>query len=138
MVTRFIKKWHQMRLYPILIFCFLHNINLDFHPGEWFNILFPKSRTKNTHLKAVTSEELRYWKNTKAMILNTGRRGGKYKGFKDFTKKEMMAHLGVYLLHGISPPPQIDMKFISSLDDPVNGSTLCNKIFVSAGVTHHK
>ena len=59
--------------------------------------------------------------------------GGKYKVFEYFTKKEMMAHLGVYLLHGISPAPQIEMKSISSLDNPVNGSNMCNKIFGRAG-----
>ena len=72
---------------PNLDFLFLHNINLDYHPAEWLNILFPKSRTKNTHPKAVTIEEFQYWKNTKAMMENSGRRGGKYKGFEDFTKK---------------------------------------------------
>ena len=50
----------------------------------------------------------------------------------------MMAHLGVYLLHGISPAPQIYMKFISSLGDPVNGYNLCNEIFGRVGVTRHK
>ena len=67
---------------------FLHNINLDSHPAECFNILFTKSRTKNTHPQAVTIEEFQYWKNKKAMISNTGRRGGKYKGFEDFTKNK--------------------------------------------------
>ena len=123
---------------PNIDFLFLHNINLDFHPGEWFNILFPKLRTKNTHLKSVTIEELQYWTNTKAMMENAGMRGGEYKGFEDFTKKEIMAHLGVYLLHGISPAPQIEMKFNSSLDDHVNGYNMCNKIFGRAGMTRHK
>ena len=49
-----------------------------------------------------------------------------------------MAHLGVYLNHGISPAPQIEMKFNSSQYDPVNGSNLCNNIFGRAGVTRHK
>ena len=72
------------------------------------------------------------------MMENSVRRGGKYKGFEDFTKKKIMAHLGVYLLHGISPAPKIEMKLISSLDDPVNGSNMCNDIFGRAGVTRHK
>ena len=72
------------------------------------------------------------------MVANVGRIGGKYKGFDNFTKREMMAHLGVYLLHGISPAPQIEMKLISSLEDPVNEYNLCNKIFGRAGVTRHK
>ena len=86
----------------------------------------------------MTIEELQYCTNTKAMMENAGRRGEKYKGFEDFTKKELMAHLGVYLLHGISPDPQIEIKFVLSLDDPVNGSNLCNNIFGRAGVTRQK
>ena len=70
-----------------LDFLFLHNINLDSHPAEWFNILFPKSRTKNTHPKAVKIEYFQSWTNTKEMMANTGRRGDKYKEFEDFTKK---------------------------------------------------
>ena len=72
---------------PNLDLFILHNINLDSHPAEWFNIFFPKSRTKNTHPKSVTIEELQSWTNTNAMMENSGRRGGKYKGFEDFTKK---------------------------------------------------
>ena len=72
---------------PNLDFLFFHNINLDSHPAEWFNIFFPKSHTKNTHPKAVKIEEFQSWTNTKAMMANAGRRGGKYKGFEDFMKK---------------------------------------------------
>ena len=70
---------------PNLDFLFLHNINLDSHPAEWFNIFFPKLRTKNTHLKAVTIEEFQSWTYTKAMMSNAERRGVKYKGFEDVT-----------------------------------------------------
>ena len=50
----------------------------------------------------------------------------------------MMAHLGVYLLHGISPAQQIEMKLVSSLDDPVNGYNMRNEIFGRVGVKCHK
>ena len=49
-----------------------------------------------------------------------------------------MAHLGVYILHGISPAPQIEMKLVSSLDDPVNGYNMRNEIFGRVGVKCHK
>ena len=68
------------------------------------------------------------------MMANAGKRGGKY---KDFNTEEMMAHLGLYLLHGISPAPRIEMKFESSVKDPVNGSDLCSQVFGRAGVTRH-
>ena len=72
------------------------------------------------------------------MMANAGKRGGKYSGFKDLTKRELMAHLGVYLLHSISPSPQIEMKFEYHAEDPVNGSDICNRIFGKQCVTRHK
>ena len=78
------------------------------------------------------------WTNTKAMIANAGKRGGRYKRFVNFNKDELMQHLSLYLLHGISPSPQIEMKFTDQNTDPVSGSTLCNRIFGKQGVTRHK
>ena len=49
-----------------------------------------------------------------------------------------MAHLGVYLLHSLSPSPQIEMKFKCHDEDLVNGSDICNRIFGKQGVTRHK
>ena len=78
------------------------------------------------------------WLNVKTMMANTGKRGGKYTGFKYFTKRELMAHLGVYLLHSIYPSPQIEMKFKCNAEDPVNGSDICNRLFGKKRVTRHK
>ena len=74
----------------------------------------------------------------KAMMANAGKRGGKYSGFKDFTKRESMAHLGVYLLRSISPSPQIEMKFKCHAENPVNGSDTAIVYFGKQGVTRHK
>ena len=71
-------------------------------------------------------------------MANTGKWGGKCKNFKDFHSEEIIAHLGLYLLHGISPAPQIEIKFQSSFDDPVNGSDLCSQVFERVGVTRYK
>ena len=81
------KKMASNATVPKLDLFLLHNINLESHPAEWFNILFPKLRTKNKTRKAVKSEEFQYWTNKKTMMINAGRRGEKYKGFEDFTKK---------------------------------------------------
>ena len=63
------------------------------------------------------------------MMVNAGKRRSKYSGFKDFTKRELMAHLGVYFLHSIYPSPKIEMKFKCHAEDPVNESDICNCIF---------
>lgn len=49
-----------------------------------------------------------------------------------------MAHLAIFLLHSISSSLQVELKFRNHLEDPVNGSDLCNRVFGKRGVTRHK
>ncbi len=39
--------------------------------------------------------------------------------FVIFTKEGIMSHSGLYLLHSISPSPQIEMEFESVYKDPI-------------------
>ena len=55
-------------------------------------------------------------------MLDTGSRGGNYSCFVDFSTHELMSNLSIYLLPGISPSPQIEIKFKSEKEDPVIGS----------------
>ena len=84
-----------------------------------------------TNEKAVTVDDFTSWTNTKALILNAGEGGGRYKTFSLFSVDEIMAHLAIYLLHSISPSPQIEMKFKTQKEDPVNGSDLYTEVFGS-------
>ena len=78
------------------------------------------------------------WMNVKAMMANEGYSGGKYSRPVDFNKTELMSHLALYLLHSISTSLQVEMKFKSEQEDPVNVSSLCNEVFGKTGVTRHK
>jgi len=113
-------------------------INLNSHLSDWFNLFPPRHRDKNTHLKAVKVDELTSWTSTKAMIANDGKRGGRYNRFVDFSKAELIQHLSLYLLHGISPSPQIEMSFTDHTIDPVNSSSLFKSKFGKGGITRHK
>ena len=55
--------------------------------------------------------------------------GGKYSDFKDFTLDELMKHTSLYLLQGLSPSPQIEIKFKLQDEDPVNGNDLVHWAF---------
>ena len=122
---------------PNFGYLFENGIGLESHPVEWFQLFFPMKRTKDTHPKATTMDDLTAWLNVKAKMGNAGR-GGRYKNFRDFDKDEFLSHLSLYLLHALSPSPKLDFKFKSETEDPVNGSTLCNEIFGKGGVTRHK
>ena len=60
---------------------------------------------------------------------NAGGLGGKYKNFENFTTNELMRHIGLYLLQALSPSPQVEMKFASQNEDPVNGNDIVCTLF---------
>ena len=132
------KKQYSDKTVPNLKYLFKNGVNIESHPADYFDLFFPRNRTKDTHPKAVCIDDLNSWTNTKAMMLNAGSRGGKYYRYNDFSKSELMSHLALYLLHGVSPSPQIEMKFSSQDEDPVNGSNLCHRVFGKGGITRHK
>mmetsp|Transcript_29039 Transcript_29039/g.27937 ORF Transcript_29039/g.27937 Transcript_29039/m.27937 type:complete len:80 (-) Transcript_29039:3-242(-) len=78
------------------------------------------NRTKEIHTKAVTIDDHKVWTNVKAMMENTGSRGGTYIRFVDFNTPELILHLALYLLHSFYPSPQVEIKFKSEEEDPVN------------------
>ena len=49
-----------------------------------------------------------------------------------------MQHLGVYILNGISPSPQAEMKFDSQKKNPMNGRDFCFKAFVLCAIRRNK
>ena len=49
-----------------------------------------------------------------------------------------MQHLGVYILNGLSPSPQVDTNFDSQKNNPPNGSDFCYNAFGSCARQRHK
>ena len=60
----------------------------------------------------------------KAVLTNTGKDGVIYRDWKPFTSKELMKHIGVYFLQGVSPSPQVEMKFNCQATNPCNGNDM--------------
>ena len=84
---------------PNLEHLFKQGLGFDSHPAEWFDLFFPAKRTKGTHPKAVTMDDMTAWLNVKAKMANAGKGGGKYKGFVDFDKHEFMSRIYYILSH---------------------------------------
>ena len=55
-----------------------------------------------------------------------------------FAIDETMLHLALYMLHSILPSLQVEMKFKTQKEDPVNGSDLCTEVFGGNASTRHK
>ena len=96
---------------PYLDFLESHGINTTSHPADWYNVLMPRS-TRRQDKNGVTSiADFTSSTNKKAYMYNAGSGGTQYPDFKEFSVDEIMHHLGVYILNGISLSPQVEIQF---------------------------
>jgi len=72
------------------------------------------------------------------MKANAGQPGGMYPDWKPFSPIEIKQYIGLYILNGQSPSPQISMKFRPHHEDYVHGNDLCFKVFGRNGARRHQ
>ena len=89
-----------------------HNLDVDSEPSDWFEAFLPR----------YLIDRWTSYTNTKAMMVNAGQEGQLYPDYEQFTCNELKRHLGVIILHGISPSPRVAMKFHTQQDDFANGN----------------
>ena len=102
------------------------------------SFLFKKSREQRQADGAFTIGDWTFFTNLKAQLSNAGKGGTIYTDFVPFTVEEMMKHIGVYILNGISPLPQVEMKMQPQCDDPFNGNDLVYNALGRNGQRRHK
>ena len=91
-----------------------HKLNDHSKPTDWFEAFLPSKNKKQDHRTQFTLEKVLSWTNFQARVLESAGLGGKYAHFTDFSLKEMKQHMDLYLFQGLSPSPQVEMKFASS------------------------
>ena len=79
-------------------------------PYEWFEPFLQRS---------LTSKWTSYT-NNKALLANADQEGDIYPDLKPFSNDELRNHIGVYMVHGLDPSPQMSMKFASQQEDDIN------------------
>ncbi len=125
---------------PNIEWCEANGLDLGSHPAHWFEAFLPIRNGRHGSEHKYTMENALSWTNLKAMMLNGGL-GGTYSDFVPFTLVELMKHIALYLFHGLSPSPQVEMKFKSQKDDPVNGNDFIHMAFGSSpwkAIRRHK
>ena len=122
---------------PNVDFFHRRGINTDSHPADWYNCFFPIKRIPSDEVSAVSIAEITSWTNKKALLDNAGA-GGRYRRFHPFSIKEIMRHFGLYMLNGVAPSPQVEMKFVPQEQDQANGNDLCFRVFGRDALTRHK
>ena len=127
---------------PKIEFLEEHGLNVDSSPQEWFKAFLPiyDGKTNNP-----THPNTPYWThrwanftNKKSVMLGAGVQGGVYPTFKAFSYLEIERFIGLYILQGLNPSPQVEMKFSSQASDPVQGNDLCFSMFGCDAVRRHK
>jgi hypothetical protein len=117
-----------------------HGLDINSKPVDWFNAFLPVYTGKckqNQRLKCLTHIWAEFT-NKKALMQGAGQPRGLYPTFKPFTHEEIERHLALYILQGLNPSPQIEQKFSSQMNDPVQGSDLCFRAFGPGAVVRHK
>jgi len=62
----------------------------------------------------VTIADWTTYSNTKAMLCNAGMQGGIYPEFTPFSPQEIKRFIGLYVLQGLTPSPQVQGLFFLS------------------------
>ena len=121
---------------PKDVFLKKNKLTVKSHPVEFLHAFLP---LKNNHRSKngtsyLSISDLVQWTNLKAMVSNAGT-DECYKDFTQFTPKEVKQHLGLYILNGLSPSPNMDLKF--DRDDAANyNNFVCTN--VRNGVRRHR
>jgi hypothetical protein len=115
---------------------FLKRYSLDenSHPMDWFTALMPMTPDMNREDAAAanvkgdrtTKFAVSNWaaySNAKAMLCNAGALGHIFSGkFKPFSNQDIMSMIGVYIIDGLAPSPQLTQKMQSQIQQPTHGN----------------
>ena len=123
---------------PNIEFIHANDLSVDSHPVKWFDLFMPMHRKRQAHPSVCTISDFTTWTNKKAFLCNAGEGGSLYPRWTPFSLDEVARHLGLYILQGLSPSPQIEMKFVSQKDDPVNGNDFVAASFGLDAKRRHK
>ena len=104
-----------------------NHLSVYSHPVEWFDAFVPRRQSSTDQLYSI-SQAVK-WTNTRGDIEKAADPDGKYNDFQHFDVEELMKHVGLILFQGLSPSPQVEMKFSSQVQDPLNGNDFIHKSF---------
>jgi hypothetical protein len=111
-----------------------HNLTTQSAPQDWLVRAFLPDEyeakkcgdmRQNTNTMCFRLEKWCSYTNLKAVLSNAGTEGHIYPDWTPFTQTEIEMHLGLHILNGLSPSPQVKMKS----QDPVNGNDAVHKAF---------
>ena len=119
---------------PSTTFLRRYGLNKKSHPMDWFTAFVPLTPDANLEDPAIanvkgdktTKFAVSNWtaySNTKAMLNNAGEEGHIFAGkHEPFTNRDIVAMLGVYIINGLAPSPQLTQKMQPLSKQPTHGN----------------
>ena len=98
-------------------------------PEDWVEALLPGKKKPTDPRHVVMIADWTTYFNAKPMLSNVGQKGGICPEFTPFSLQEIKSFLGLHVLHGLTPSPQVKMKFKFLPEDSVCGSVICHAVF---------
>ena len=98
---------------------FVHEngLSVDSTPQDWFNAFLPlydgRSCFPEREKAGCLSHKWAMYTNKKAIQMGAGVQGGCYPTFIPFSYQEIEQFIGLYMLQGLNPSPQVEMKFFN-------------------------
>ena len=86
----------------------------------------------------VSFELLTKWTNLKSTLAGADKGGTYYTDCVPFSVEEIREHVGLYVFHGLSPSPRIELKFRSQHQDKVHGNDFIHRSFGPNSERRHK
>jgi hypothetical protein len=111
-----------------------YGLNKTSHPMDWFTVFMPMTPDMNWEDPAVANvkgncttkfavSNRTGYLNAKAMLCNAGAPGHIFAGkFKPFKNKDIQQMIGVYIINGLAPSPQLTQKMQSQVSQPTHGN----------------
>ena len=98
---------------------FMHEngLSVDSTPQDWFNAYLPlydgRSHFLEREKAGCLSHKWATYTNKKAIQMGAGVQGGCYPTFIPFSCQEIEQFIDLYMLQGLNPSPQVEMKFFN-------------------------
>ena len=104
---------------PKAEFLFENCLNVNSTPQGWLMAFLPlydgTSKCPDRERNVCFSHKWAKFTNMKAAQMGAGVQGGCYPSFIPFTYNEIECFIGLYILQGLNPSPQVEAKFLQSM-----------------------
>jgi Transposase IS4 len=114
-----------------------HNLSVESQPQDWLEAFLPSYRSPQESGKFHTNAWSKFT-NMKAQFSYAGTKDCYPEYNKPFSPREIEQHIAIYILNGLSPSPNVEMKFSSHEQDPIQGNNLIRRSFGPNGVRRHR